>query len=129
MNRSRNTGRPWNCHRSAQCSGKPGIPSTRIAINQYKTHSDKIKIPPPKKRDSLWGGGSKGDAIVGHERMRILFIAAKTHTIEPYGIMCLSPHLKADGHTVRLNEAEDPALATKVAVQATRHRLQRVFRS
>ncbi|MBT3294101.1 MAG: B12-binding domain-containing radical SAM protein [Verrucomicrobia bacterium] len=47
--------------------------------------------------------------------MKILFIAAKMHTIEPYGIMCLSPHLKAAGHSVRLYEAEDSALVDKVA--------------
>jgi radical SAM superfamily enzyme YgiQ (UPF0313 family) len=46
--------------------------------------------------------------------MRILFIAAKLHTIEPFGIMCLSPHLKAAGHSVRLIEAEDPYLSDKV---------------
>ncbi|MDP6525108.1 MAG: radical SAM protein [Kiritimatiellia bacterium] len=47
--------------------------------------------------------------------MNVLFIAAKMHTIEPYGIMCLSPHLKAAGHSVHLYEAEDSALADKVA--------------
>ena len=47
--------------------------------------------------------------------MKVLFIAAKMHSIEPYGIMCLSPHLKTAGHSVRLYEAEDSALADKVA--------------
>ncbi len=46
--------------------------------------------------------------------MRILFLAAKLYAIEPFGIMCLSPHLKASGHCVRLTEAEDPDLADKV---------------
>ena len=46
--------------------------------------------------------------------MRILFLSAKLHTIEPFGLMSLSPHLKRDGHTVRLMEAEEPGLSDRV---------------
>ena len=46
--------------------------------------------------------------------MRILFIAAKLHTNEPFGVMCLSPMLKRDGHAVALMEAETPDLAARV---------------
>ena len=42
--------------------------------------------------------------------MRILFLAAKLHTIEPFGLMSLSPHLRRDGHSVALLEAEDPSI-------------------
>lgn len=47
--------------------------------------------------------------------MRILFLAAKTHTIEPFGLMCLSPLLAQDGHTVQLLEAESEGIAEEVA--------------
>ena len=40
--------------------------------------------------------------------MKILFIAAKLHTIEPFGILSLVPYLKRDGHQVALQEAEAP---------------------
>ena len=46
--------------------------------------------------------------------MRILFLAAKLHTIEPFGIMSLASYLKRDGHHVALMEAEDPALIHRV---------------
>ena len=42
--------------------------------------------------------------------MRILFLVAKLHTIEPFGIMSLAPYVIRQGHTVRLMEAEDPAV-------------------
>lgn len=61
------------------------------------------------------GRAADAKTVGQEETMRVLFVAAKLHTIEPYGIMCLSPHLKAAGHTVRLFEAEDCALADKVA--------------
>jgi radical SAM superfamily enzyme YgiQ (UPF0313 family) len=46
--------------------------------------------------------------------MRILFLVAKLHSIEPFGLMSLSPYLQRDGHTVRLMEAEEPGLADRV---------------
>ena len=46
--------------------------------------------------------------------MRILFLSAKLHTIEPFGLMSLSPCLKRDGHTVRLMEAEGTGLVERV---------------
>jgi len=45
---------------------------------------------------------------------KILFLVAKLHTIEPFGVMSLAPHLKRDGHDVKLMEAEDPDLFSKV---------------
>jgi anaerobic magnesium-protoporphyrin IX monomethyl ester cyclase len=46
--------------------------------------------------------------------MKILFLGAKLHTIEPFGLMSLAPYLLRDGHEVLLLEAEDPALESKV---------------
>jgi radical SAM superfamily enzyme YgiQ (UPF0313 family) len=46
--------------------------------------------------------------------MRILFVGAKLHTIEPFGMMSLSPPLKRDGHAVRLVEAESPDLVDRL---------------
>ena len=46
--------------------------------------------------------------------MRILFLVAKLHTIEPFGVMSLVPMLKRDGHAVRLMEAERGDLAAQV---------------
>jgi radical SAM superfamily enzyme YgiQ (UPF0313 family) len=46
--------------------------------------------------------------------MKILFLVAKLHTIEPFGIMSLSPHLKRHGDTVALFEAESPDLVESV---------------
>lgn len=45
--------------------------------------------------------------------MNIVFIIAKLATIEPFGVMSLSPYLKRDGHDVSLLEAEDPELVRK----------------
>lgn len=47
--------------------------------------------------------------------MRILFLVAKLHTIEPFGVMSLSPHLKRDGHSVKLMEAESEDLIHQVS--------------
>ena len=38
--------------------------------------------------------------------MRVLFLVAKLHTVEPFGIMSLSPFLRRDGHSIGLMEAE-----------------------
>jgi len=46
--------------------------------------------------------------------MRVLFLVAKLHTIEPFGVMSLAPALKRDGHAVGLMEAEDSDLAGQV---------------
>lgn len=46
--------------------------------------------------------------------MKILFLTAKLHTIEPFGVMSLSPYLKKDGHMVKLMEAENPDLIDHV---------------
>jgi hypothetical protein len=53
--------------------------------------------------------------------MRILFIAAKLHTIEPFGIRSLVPYLKRDGHEVALLEAEAPDLVAQVRASVTPH--------
>ncbi|MCE5324864.1 MAG: B12-binding domain-containing radical SAM protein [Planctomycetaceae bacterium] len=46
--------------------------------------------------------------------MKILFLAAKLHTIEPFGVMSLTPVLKREGHIVALMEAEDSGLLKQV---------------
>ncbi len=46
--------------------------------------------------------------------MNILFLVAKLHAIEPFGIMSLSPQLKRRGHRVALLEAESPDLVNAV---------------
>jgi anaerobic magnesium-protoporphyrin IX monomethyl ester cyclase len=46
--------------------------------------------------------------------MKILFLGAKLHTIEPFGVMSLAPYLEREGHEVLLMEAEDAALESKV---------------
>ena len=46
--------------------------------------------------------------------MKVLFLVAKLHTIEPFGIMSLSPHLKRQGHTVALFEAQSRNLVQSV---------------
>ena len=50
--------------------------------------------------------------------MRVLFLGAKLHTIEPFGIMSLSPYLKRDGHAVRLMEAGDAGLHGDLLIAA-----------
>jgi len=47
--------------------------------------------------------------------MKILFLVAKLAVVEPFGIMCLIPHLKQRGHEVFLFEAEDDDLMAQVA--------------
>jgi radical SAM superfamily enzyme YgiQ (UPF0313 family) len=46
--------------------------------------------------------------------VKVLFLVAKLHTIEPFGIMSLAPHLKRQGHTVELFEAESRDLLNSV---------------
>jgi len=46
--------------------------------------------------------------------LRILFIVAKLQSVEPFGVMCLAPHLTKDGHSVHLLEAETPGLRHQV---------------
>lgn len=46
--------------------------------------------------------------------MNILFLVAKLHTIEPFGVMSLAPLLKRQGHRVALMEAEAPDVISSV---------------
>ena len=49
--------------------------------------------------------------------MKVLFLVAKLHTIEPFGAMSLSPHLRAAGHTVALL-AEAGCYSVNVGIEA-----------